>query len=157
VHGVAGYYLNKEGKYYDGRRTGGLDVLLETASKPRRALFDKIIGSEPEDQADALRLRRAAVLHRELFECVPFDPMVPRGEDVDYLINGGCTDSASFWITPSSISICGAEVPPAVDALSRGYLPFCLPAGENDGARRRRQHVLVHPEQFDPYGRVSEE
>ena len=27
------------------------------------------------------------ILHRELFECVPFDPLVTRGEDVDYLIN----------------------------------------------------------------------
>ena len=27
------------------------------------------------------------VIHRSLFEKIPFDPMVPRGEDIDYLMN----------------------------------------------------------------------
>jgi hypothetical protein len=88
------------------------------------------------------------VLHRELFECVPFDPMVPRGED------GIISSTQDVWIQfffgqhPVHQASAGAEVPSAVDALSRGYLPICLPAGENDGADGAGSMVFVHPEEL---------
>jgi hypothetical protein len=87
VHGVAGYYLNKDGKYYDDVKPEAWMAYWNRFEAKTRA-FDKIIGSEPRIKRTPFAFGGAIVLHRELFECVPFDPMVPRGEDVDYLING---------------------------------------------------------------------
>jgi len=86
VYGVAGYYLNKYGNYYD-------DVSMEPwmtywnrfGSKSKA--FDKIIGCGPRLKQTPFVFGGAMVIHKNLYQIVPFDPNIPRGEDIDYLIN----------------------------------------------------------------------
>ena len=86
VYGVAGYYLNKFGNYYD-------DVSMEPwmtywnrfGSKSKA--FDKIIGCEPRLKQTPFVFGGAMVVHKNLYQIVPFDPNITRGEDIDYLIN----------------------------------------------------------------------
>jgi|LDZU01.1.fsa_nt_gi hypothetical protein len=86
VYGVAGYYLNKYGNYYD-------DVSMEPwmtywnrfGSKSKA--FDKIIGCEPRLKQTPFVFGGAMVVHKNLYQIVPFDPNITRGEDIDYLIN----------------------------------------------------------------------
>jgi len=58
IDGVAGYYINSKGTYYD-------DVPEE---------IHWTFGG-------------CMVMHRSLFRSVPFDPLITRGEDIDYVIN----------------------------------------------------------------------
>lgn len=86
VYAVAGYYINKSGKYYD-------DVSMEPwmtywnrfGSKSKA--FDKIIGCSPRLKHTPFVFGGAMVLHKNLYQIVPFDPNITRGEDIDYLIN----------------------------------------------------------------------
>lgn len=86
VYAVAGYYLNKYGNYYD-------DVSMEPwmtywnrfGSKSKA--FDKIIGCGPRLKHTPFAFGGAMVIHKNLYQIVPFDPNVCRGEDIDYLIN----------------------------------------------------------------------
>ena len=86
VYGVAGYYLNKYGNYYD-------DVSIEPwmtywnrfGSKSKA--FDKIIGCGPRLKHTPFVFGGAMVIHKNLYQIVAFDPNIPRGEDIDYLIN----------------------------------------------------------------------
>jgi len=86
VYGVAGYYLNKYGNYYD-------DVSMEPwmtywnrfGSKSKA--FDRIIGCGPRLKQTPFVFGGAMVIHKNLYQIVPFDPNIPRGEDIDYLIN----------------------------------------------------------------------
>lgn len=86
VYGVAGYYVNKYGNYYD-------DVSMEPwmtywnrfGSKSKA--FDKIIGCGPQLKHTPFVFGGAMVIHKNLYQIVPFDPNISRGEDIDYLIN----------------------------------------------------------------------
>ena len=86
VHGVAGYYLSGKGQYYDDVTPEPWMTYWDRFGCKARA-FDQIIGSGPRLKRTPFVFGGAMILHRELFECVPFDPLVTRGEDVDYLIN----------------------------------------------------------------------
>jgi len=86
VYAIAGYYINKYGNYYD-------DVSMEPwmtywnrfGSKSKA--FDKIIGCGPRLKQSPFAFGGAMVIHKNLYQIVPFDPNIPRGEDIDYLIN----------------------------------------------------------------------
>jgi len=49
--------------------------------------FDKIIGCGPRLKYTPFVFGGAMVIHKNLYQIVPFDPQVCRGEDIDYLIN----------------------------------------------------------------------
>jgi hypothetical protein len=102
VYGVAGYYLNKHGNYYD-------DVSMEPwmtywnrfGSKSKA--FDKIIGSGPRLKYTPFVFGGAMVVHKNLYQIVAFDPNIPRGEDIDYLINAAMFGFSFFLDNKLSI------------------------------------------------------
>ena len=85
VTGIAGYYVNPGGS-----------VFLPPAELPwqriwgnREAMNEalKMIGEGPRLKRTPFVFGGNMAVHRSLFEKVPFDPAVPRGEDIDYLLN----------------------------------------------------------------------
>jgi hypothetical protein len=85
VGGLAGYYVNRDGGY---RLPPNVEPVLAEwpAVEYMNRAFEIIEGPD--------RLRPTSwvfggnmVVHRELYMKVAFDPHVPRGEDIDYLIN----------------------------------------------------------------------
>ena len=85
VSGIAGYYMNPGDTFLVEpaelewqRKWGDREAMNETFG---------IIGREPRLQPTPFVFGGNMVIHRSLFEKVPFDPVVPRGEDTDYLIN----------------------------------------------------------------------
>ncbi len=86
IDGVAGYYLNKYGNYYDDVDIEPWMTYWDRFGFKGKA-FDKIIGQEPRIKLTPFAFGGAMVIHRNLFKTVPFDPNVTRGEDIDYLIN----------------------------------------------------------------------
>ncbi len=151
VHGVAGYYLNKEGLYYDDVAPEPWMTYWNRFESKARA-FDKIIGSEPRIKRTPFAFGGAMVLHRELFECVPFDPKVTRGEDVDYVI-GAKMYGYSFFLD-NTLSIRHLPAPkshPEWKRLREDIYRFVYQREKLLAQEEGGNMVLVAPEDFDPY------
>lgn len=86
VYGVAGYYVNKYGNYYDNVSMEPWMTYWNRFGSKSKA-FDKIIGCGPRLKHTPFVFGGAMVIHKNLYQIVPFDPQVCRGEDIDYLIN----------------------------------------------------------------------
>lgn len=151
VHGVAGYYLNKHDQYYD-------DVVAEPwmthwdrfGCKARA--FDKIIGCSPRIKRTPFAFGGAMVLHQDLFECVPFDPLITRGEDIDYLINAKMY-GFSFFLD-NTLSIKHLPVPkkhPQWKRLREDIYRFVYERAKITSQYDTGSMVMVTAEDFDPY------
>jgi len=86
VYAVAGYYVNKYGNYYDNVNIEPWMTYWNRFGSKSKA-FDKIIGCGPRLKHTPFVFGGAMVIHKNLYQIVPFDPQVCRGEDIDYLIN----------------------------------------------------------------------
>lgn len=86
VYGVAGYYVNKYGNYYDNVNMEPWMTYWNRFGSKSKA-FDKIIGCGPRLKHTPFVFGGAMVIHKNLYQIVPFDPNISRGEDIDYLIN----------------------------------------------------------------------
>ncbi|HHY91260.1 MAG TPA: cyclic nucleotide-binding domain-containing protein, partial [Clostridiales bacterium] len=86
IFGVAGYYLNKHDAYYDDVNIEPWMTYWDRFGSKAKA-FDKIIGCEPRLKHTPFAFGGAMVIHKNLYQIVPFDPHITRGEDIDYVIN----------------------------------------------------------------------
>jgi hypothetical protein len=86
IGAVAGYYLQPDG---DWRVKRDKKPWMEHWDKIDRMneAFERIIGRGPRLKETPFVFGGNMVLHKETFKCVPFDPSVTRGEDIDFLIN----------------------------------------------------------------------
>ena len=86
IYGVAGYYLNKFDEFYDD-----VDIVpwmtYWNRFGSKTEAFDKIIGQDPRMKITPFAFGGAMTIHKNLFQLVPFDPKIRRGEDIDYLMN----------------------------------------------------------------------
>ena len=139
VHGVAGYYLNSKGQYYDDVKPEPWMTYWDRFGCKARA-FDQIIGSGPRLKRTPFAFGGAMILHRELFECVPFDPLVTRGEDVDYLINSRIFGFSFFLDNTLSIK-----------RLREDIYRFVYQRAKMQSQHKTGNLVHVSPEDFDPY------
>ncbi len=85
IGGIAGYYINADGGHRAKEPEDWIWAFWPQAREMNKA-FDMMEGG------DRLKVTPWVfggnmVIHRTLFEKIPFDPHVPRGEDIDYLIN----------------------------------------------------------------------
>lgn len=86
IFGMAGYYLNKYDEFYDDVDIVPWMTYFNRFGSKTKA-FDKIIASEPRVKVTPFAFGGAMVIHKNLYQTVPFDPEVTRGEDTDYVIN----------------------------------------------------------------------
>jgi len=85
VGGLAGYYVNRDGGYRLPPNAEPAFAEWPAVEYMNRA-FEIIDGPE-RLAATSWVFGGNMVVHRELYMRVAFDPHVPRGEDIDYLIN----------------------------------------------------------------------
>lgn len=86
VLAVAGYYLNPDNDFFLHEEALTWMTYWNKIDCLNRA-FEEIINKEPRLKETPFVFGGNAVLHRDLFTQVPFDPLVGRGEDIDFLIN----------------------------------------------------------------------
>jgi len=86
VSAIAGYYLQPGGDYH-ARKPFRQWMKYWDKSERMNEAFDRVIGNGPRLKETPFVFGGNMVVHRDLFVTVPFDPMVPRGEDIDFLIN----------------------------------------------------------------------
>jgi len=85
VGGLAGYYVNADGSYRLPPDPGWVFAEWPAAESMNQAF--EIMESGERLKVTPWVFGGNMVVHRELYMRVAFDPNVPRGEDIDYLIN----------------------------------------------------------------------
>ncbi len=83
---VAGYYVNPDGDFFLNRKPAPWMARWNKDDCMNRA-FAEVIAREPRLKVTPFAFGGNLIIHRRLFTEVPFDPLVPRGEDIDFLIN----------------------------------------------------------------------
>lgn len=83
---IAGYYIQSYGGYLLKKEFEPWMVYWNNLEKMNEA-FEKFIGKGERLKETPFVFGGNAVIHRDLFTQIPFDPGVTRGEDIDYLIN----------------------------------------------------------------------
>ncbi|MFC1995624.1 hypothetical protein ACFLVM_01955 [Chloroflexota bacterium] len=151
INAVAGYYLQPSGDYRLKRTFapwqktwGQYDAMNEA--------FDKVIGSEPRLKETPFVFGGNMVIHRDLFTAVPFDPCVPRGEDIDFLINARMFGFTFFL--DNRLSIKHLPVPktyPAWMQLRQDIYRFIYERAKIENQKETEGMTMVYPESFDPY------
>lgn len=88
IGGISGYYLDRNGSY---KVSYSLFKKWWNLSwnkfKYMNQTFEKLIESKKRLNKTAVALGGVMVLHRKMFEKVPFDPWITRGEDIDLVLN----------------------------------------------------------------------
>jgi len=151
AHAVAGYYLQSDG---DNRTIKERSPWMEYWGqyKLMDEGFDRIIWTEPRLKETPFVFGGNMVIHRELFTVVPFDPDVPRGEDIDYLINARMFGFSFFLDNKLSIR----HLPPPKShpmwmQLREDIYRFIYERAKLDGQVETEGMVRVAPEDLDPY------
>jgi hypothetical protein len=92
------------------------------------------------------------VIHRDLFMQIPFDPSVPRGEDIDFLINARMFGFNTFLDNTLSIK---HDAPPKTyptwRRIREDVLRFVFEKNKLDAQEDVESMVRVSAESLDPY------
>lgn len=86
IYGIAGYYVNPDGDYLIRKEILPWMTFWNKTEWMNQA-FKKFIGKGPRLKLAPFVFGGNMVIRKELFTKIPFDPNVPRGEDIDYLLN----------------------------------------------------------------------
>ena len=151
VYGMAGYYVNKDDQYYDDVKYESWMTYWDRFGA-KAAAFDEIIGCPPRVKRTPFAFGGAMILHRDLFQSVPFDPMITRGEDIDYLINSRMY-GFSFFLD-NTLSIKHLPVPkkhPQWKRIREDIVRFVYERAKINTQYKTGNMVMVTPEDFDPY------
>lgn len=151
VYGMAGYYINKHDQYYDDVKTEHWMSYWDRFGTKAKA-FDEIIGAQPRIKRTPFAFGGAMILHKDLFQSVPFDPQITRGEDIDYLINSRMY-GFSFFLD-NTLSIKHLPVPkkhPQWKRIREDIYRFVYERAKITSQYKTGNMVNVTPEYFDPY------
>ena len=151
VYGMAGYYTNKHDQYYDDVKTEHWMTYWDRFGFKAKA-FDEIIGKEPRVKRTPFAFGGAMIIHRDMFQSVPFDPEITRGEDIDYVINSRMY-GFSFFLD-NTLSIKHLPVPkkhPQWKRIREDIYRFVYEREKIASQVKKGNMVMVTPQDFDPY------
>ncbi len=92
------------------------------------------------------------VVHRDLFTVVPFDPDVPRGEDIDFLINARMFGHS--FVLDNQLAIKHLPPPkshPVWRSLREDLYRFIYERAKIETQKDIEGMTRVYPDEFDPY------
>ncbi|MFQ5815599.1 MAG: hypothetical protein ACE5G7_03785 [Candidatus Hydrothermarchaeaceae archaeon] len=147
VEGVTGYYVNPSGEYHLDSQDGEWVKYWNKSDAMNRAL-DMLIPTPPRLKRAPFALGGCLVLGRRLMEGIPFDPLIPRGEDADYLINARMFGLDIFFDNQLRI---GHDPPPKPHPLWRRFMIDAMRYVYERQKLRTQKTVRVRPMDLDPY------
>jgi CRP-like cAMP-binding protein len=151
VDGIAGYYINEYGEYYDDVNIEPWMTYWNRFGSKSKA-FDKIIGSSPRLKITPFAFGGLMVIHKNLYKIVPFDPNLTRGEDIDYLINARMFGFNFFLDNKLSILHLPPEKPhPVWQRFRQDMYRFYYEKKKLETQHEETNMKLVQAEEFDPY------
>ena len=86
VSGLAGYYVDRAGSFILDKELSAWEEQWGKQAAMNQA-FRRIIGAPPRLKVTPFAFGGNMIITRDLYTSIPFDPKVPRGEDIDYVIN----------------------------------------------------------------------
>ena len=151
VNAVAGYYLQPDGDYHVKKPFRPWMEYWDQCDRMNEA-FDKIIGTEPRLKETPFVFGGNMVIHRNLFTVVPFDPDVPRGEDIDFLINAKMFGFSFFLDNQLSIKhLPPPKTHPIWMQLRADIYRFIYERAKIERQKEIKGMTRVYPEEFDPH------
>ena len=151
VNAVAGYYLQPDGDYHIKGPFRPWMKYWDKCEKMNEA-FDKVIGTEPRLKETPFVFGGNMIIHRDLFTFIPFDPNVPRGEDMDFLINAKMFGFTFFLDNQLSIRhLPPQSIHPTWMQLREDIYRFIYERTKIEHQKETKGMIKVCPEDFDPY------
>ncbi len=151
VNAVAGYYLQPDGDYHVKFDPQPWMRFWDQYERMNQA-FDEFIGTEPRLKKTPFVFGGNMVVHRNLFTQVPFDSEVPRGEDIDFLINARMFGFSFFLDNQLSIKhLPPPRSHPVWRRLREDIFRFVYERAKIESQRDTGGLTRVLPEEFDPY------
>ncbi len=151
IWGIAGYYVGADGDYHVKKEIRPWMKYWNQYEKMNEA-FDKIIGKGPRLKETPFVFGGNMIIHRSLLRKIPFDPNIPRGEDIDYLINAKMFGIDFFLDNELKIKhLPPPKAHPLWRQLRQDIYRFIY---EREKIRKQRKISgmrKVYPEDFDPY------
>lgn len=151
INAIAGYYLQPDGDYRVKKTFRPWMKYWDQYERMNEA-FDQIIGTQPRLKETPFVFGGNMVIHRNLFTCVPFDPDVPRGEDIDFLINAKMFGSPFFLDNQLTIKhLPPPKTHPVWMRLREDIHRFIYERAKIENQKMMMGMTTVHPDEFDPY------
>ncbi len=152
IDGVAGYYLNAKGSYYDDVPEEIHWMTYWDRFGSKREAFDKIIPGEPRLKLTPFAFGGCMVVHRSLFRTVPFDPRITRGEDTDYVLNARMFGFNFFLDNELYIQHRPpSKTHPTWQRFREDIFRLLYSKAKIDGQTEEVNMTLVEAEDLDPY------
>ena len=147
----AGYYLQPDGDYHIKKTFSPWMEYWDQVNRMNEA-FDKFIGTEPRLKEAPFVFGGNMVIHRNLFTVLPFDPNVPRGEDIDFLINAKIFGFSFFLDNQLSIK----HLPPPKShptwmQLREDIYRFVYEREKIKNQKEIKGLIKIYPGDLDPY------
>lgn len=148
VDGIGGYYINPSGGYQLPPAKEGEWLKYWNKTDAMNRAFDKFIGQPPRLKLASFAFGGCMVYTRRLMENIPFDPLIPRGEDIDYLINARLFGFNLFldndlWIVH--------DPPSKPHPLWRGFMVDAIRYTYDREKLLYQEKTMLRPEDLDPY------
>ena len=151
VNAVAGYYLQPDGDYRIKKPFHPWMRYWDQYERMNEA-FDKVIGTKPRLKETPFVFGGNMVIHRNLFTVVPFDPSVPRGEDIDFLMNVRMFGFTFLLDNQLSIKhLPPQKTHPTWMQLREDIYRFIHERTKIEHQRKVEGMNKIYPEDFDPY------
>ncbi|MDY6865895.1 MAG: hypothetical protein SVY15_08000, partial [Halobacteriota archaeon] len=151
INAVAGYYLQPDGDFHVSREEKSWMKHWDKIPRMNEA-FDKIIGSEPRLKETPFVFGGNMVIHRDLYMVVPFDPGVPRGEDIDFLMNARIFGYSFFLDNQLSIKhLPPPKSHPTWRQLREDIYRFVYERSKIENQREVDGLIKITADEFDPY------
>ncbi len=151
INAVAGYYLQPDGDYHVNNPNRPWMSYWDKYDRMNEA-FDKFIGTEPRLKETPFVFGGNMIIHRNLFTVVPFDPNVPRGEDIDFLMNARMFGFSFFIDNQLSIKhLPPPKAHPTWMQLREDIHRFSYERAKIETQKEVEGMTKIYPEDFDPY------
>jgi hypothetical protein len=114
--------------------------------------FDRFIGSEPRLKKAPFVFGGNMIIHRNLFTKIPFDPNVPRGEDIDFLMNAKIFGFDFFLDNTLTIKhLPPPKTHPTWRQIREDIYRFIFERAKINNQKDIAGTTKVYAEDFDPY------
>jgi hypothetical protein len=148
---VAGYYVNPDDDFLLNREILPWMTYWNKIDCMNRA-FKEIIAGEQRLKTTPFAFGGNLVLHRDLFTRVPFDPSIPRGEDIDFLINARMYGHKTYLDNQLSIKhIAPPKTSPKWEQVREDIIRFVFEKKKLEGQEGYPGLHPLHASELDPY------
>jgi hypothetical protein len=148
---VAGYYINPDDDFLLNREILPWMTYWNKIDCMNRA-FKQVIAEEPRLKVTPFAFGGNFVLHKDLFTRIPFDPSVPRGEDIDFLINARMFGFKTYLDNQLSIKhIAPPKTSPKWEQVREDIFRFVFEKKKLEGQEGYPGLHPLHAAELDPY------